>query len=92
MRSNLAAFLTAVAAGSLGLLAADTGDALNDSRSANEQTRQQLRATDDLVTQLCDRGADPDLCAEAGRAPTGIRYVMTGRSAMVRWPQFAEPR
>lgn len=94
MRSNLASLCIAVAASSLGLLTAWSQQALNAAQNAGELltvSRVQMQHSDDLVAQLCARGADKALCAEAGLLNPGIRYVMTGRSGVTRWPQYAEP-
>lgn len=94
MRSNLASFCIAVAASSLGLLTAWSQQALSAPQGTAglvSVSRVQLQHSDDLVAQLCARGADRALCAEAGLLNPGIRYVMTGRSGMARWPQYAEP-
>ena len=78
-RERLASFFASVAAVSVAVLAA----------WAQQAQSTTVAHTDDLVAQLCAKGADPGLCAQAGKAQ--IRYVMTGPVAHSRWPQFAEP-
>jgi hypothetical protein len=88
-RSNLAAVLTALAAGCITLTGAWTQA---PAAAGDRVSPWQLQRSEDLVAKLCAHDGDPDLCAEAGRSQTGIRYVMTGRGPTVRWPQMAEPR
>jgi hypothetical protein len=86
-RSNVAAALTALAAGCIAVAGAGNQDH-TVATDADQVSTWQLQRAEDLVAKLCAHGADQVTCADAGLSPLGARYVVTGRGPTIR---YAEP-